>query len=194
MIRDRVSFVVDAAHHGGIAVSHLSDHEEGRLGAFGCQRLENAAGMTRHRPVVEGQNDFPVVERQRLAILHRADARMLARVDHDGASDPERAGRALRRDRSAMDQGHHQQGGSEDRAHGLMLQRNSDAPRTNRKTVLREPGRGNFHGKAGGIPCPGGHRKEESAGALVPFPTFVSSRRTHFYERRKQRDTSKSLF
>src|SRR3954468_20266232 len=25
------------------------------------------------------------------------------------------------------------------------------------KTVLREPGRGNFHGKAGGIPCPGGH-------------------------------------
>ena len=116
--------------------------------------------MTRHRPVVEGQNDFPVVERQRLVILHRADARMLARVDHDGASDPQRAGRALRRDRSAMDQGRHQQGGSEDRAHGLMLQRNSDAPRTNRKTVLREPGRGNFHGKAGGIPCPGGRMPE----------------------------------
>src|SRR3954464_13013849 len=27
--------------------------------------------------------------------------------------------------------------------------------------------------------------------ASVPFSTFVSSRRTHFYERRKQRDTSK---
>ena len=28
--------------------------------------------------------------------------------------------------------------------------------------------------------------------ASVPFPTFASSRSTHFYERRKQRDTSKS--
>src|SRR6187200_2381526 len=28
--------------------------------------------------------------------------------------------------------------------------------------------------------------------ASVPFPTFVSSRSTRFYERRKQRDTSKS--
>ena len=116
--------------------------------------------MTRHRPVVEGQNDFLLVERQRLVILHRADTRMLARVDHDGAGDPERVGRALRRDRSARDQGQDQQGGSEDGAHGLMLQRNSTRPARIERPYCENRGEAISTEKPVEIPCPGGHMPE----------------------------------
>src|SRR5262249_9893720 len=71
------------------------DHEERRLHAFGGERVEDAVGVGRQRAVVEGQHHLVVVERQRLAILHGADARMLVRVDGDGAAHAERAGRAL---------------------------------------------------------------------------------------------------
>src|SRR3989442_841011 len=48
------------------------------------------------RTVVERQHDFPVPERERLAILHRAHASVFARIEDERATDPERARRALR--------------------------------------------------------------------------------------------------
>jgi hypothetical protein len=47
-----------------------------------------AVGVGRQRAIVEGQDDFAVLERQRFVVLHRAQAHMLARVHDDRAADP----------------------------------------------------------------------------------------------------------
>ena len=51
--------------------------------------------MTRHRTIVECQDDLMVVKRQRFRVLHGADTGMLAGIDHECAADPERARWAL---------------------------------------------------------------------------------------------------
>ena len=95
VIGDRVAFVVDAPHDGGIAAHHPPDQEEGRLHAFGGEGVEDAAGIRRQGTIVEGQDDFAVPERQRFVVLHRAQAHMLARVHDDRAADPHCARRAF---------------------------------------------------------------------------------------------------
>ena len=113
---------------------------------------------------------------------------MLARVDHDGASDPQRAGgghSATTAPPWTKDTN------SKEAARIARMALGSTkfgrAPHELKERTART-GRGNFHGRAVD-PLP----RRSHAGASVPFPTFVSSRRTHFYERRRQRDTSESI-
>ncbi|MHC2265920.1 hypothetical protein ACVILJ_001303 [Bradyrhizobium diazoefficiens] len=78
------------AHPFRIRLGLAADDEEGRLDALVGEDLEHLVGIFRQRTVVEGQDDLVILQRQRLAVLHRADARMLVRIDHEGAGGPER--------------------------------------------------------------------------------------------------------
>ena len=107
VIGQRVAFVVGAADDLGEGARHAPDHEEGGLHAFARQDVEDARGVGRQRPVIEGDDDFLVVERQQLPILDAAEQVVLGRIDHDGAAGPQRAGVSGafgREDRSGNDQ------------------------------------------------------------------------------------------
>ncbi|MGY4453295.1 hypothetical protein ACVWZR_007955 [Bradyrhizobium sp. i1.3.1] len=78
------------AHAFRVRLGLLADDEEGRLDALVVEHLEDLVRIFRQRTVVEGQDDFMVLQRQRFAVLHGADARMLARINHEGAGSPER--------------------------------------------------------------------------------------------------------
>src|SRR5262249_18988315 len=82
---DGVAFVVDAPRRRRIGVRLAPDHEESRLHALGCERLEDAIRVGRQRAVVERQDHFLVAERQRLRILHGADAGVLLGRDDEHA-------------------------------------------------------------------------------------------------------------
>jgi hypothetical protein len=92
MRADRVAFLVNAAHHGGIGASHFADHEIRRLHALRSEDVENLVGIGRHRAVIEGENDLLVVERRRVGILHVADPRILGGIEREDAARAERAG------------------------------------------------------------------------------------------------------
>ena len=64
VIGERVAFVVHAPHDVRERTRHAADQEEGRLHAFLRQDVEDARGIGRQRAVVEGEDDFLVVERQ----------------------------------------------------------------------------------------------------------------------------------
>src|SRR5262249_46856756 len=95
VVGDNVALVVNAPHHRRIGARHLPDHEEGRLHTFRCEGLEDAAGVTRQRTIVEPQHDLMIVKRQRFGVLHGADTGILVGIDHECAADPERARWAL---------------------------------------------------------------------------------------------------
>lgn len=84
---ERVAFLDDAAHDRRIFARVAPDHEERRLHAFGGEDIEDFRGVGRPRSVIERDHHFLLGERQRLDIGHGADARMFARVDHNGAAD-----------------------------------------------------------------------------------------------------------
>ena len=86
---DSVSGIVHAAHVLRKFLRHASDHEERRLYALGGKNLENWIGVRRERAVVECQHHFVVLERQRFAVLHGADARMFFGVHDNGARGAE---------------------------------------------------------------------------------------------------------
>ena len=72
----------------------LADGEEGRFHALICEDLQHLVAVAGQRPVIEGQHHLMIPERQRLGILHGADPRMLARIDHEGARGADRIGMA----------------------------------------------------------------------------------------------------
>jgi hypothetical protein len=82
--------IVDPPHGIRIGTRHRSHKEESRLDAFRRQRCKHAVGIGGQRPVVEGEDHFLVRERQRLGILHRADAGVLNRIDHQNARRADR--------------------------------------------------------------------------------------------------------
>ena len=77
-----------------IGLRHPADLEEGCLHALRGEDVENLVAVARQRAVVEGQHHLVIPQRQRLGILHGADARMLARIDHQRARSPDRVGMA----------------------------------------------------------------------------------------------------
>ena len=95
VVRNRVAFVVDAPHDRGIALHHATDHEEGRLHALRCERIENTVGVGRQRTIVEGQYDFAIHERQGFVVLKAAEANVLIGIDDERAADPQRPRRAF---------------------------------------------------------------------------------------------------
>ncbi len=82
--------IVDAPHEGGVGTSHFADQEIGRLHALRGERVENDVRVGRDRAVVEGDHDFMIVERQRLRILHAADAGEFSRSNRQRPAGPER--------------------------------------------------------------------------------------------------------
>ena len=86
---ERVALIEHAAHDRRIGVRHLADQEIGDLHALRGQRVEDDVGVGRDRPVVEGDHDLMVGERQRLLVLHAADAAEVVRADrqHPGRTE-----------------------------------------------------------------------------------------------------------
>jgi hypothetical protein len=74
-----------------IAERHAPDQEERRLHAFRGQCVEHPAGIRGERTVIEAQDHFVVIERQRLIILQGSEPRVLGGIEHDGPANPERA-------------------------------------------------------------------------------------------------------
>ena len=62
------------------------------LDAIGRENVQHLVAVFRQRAVIERQHHLVIFERQRLGILHGADERMRARVDHDGARRAEASG------------------------------------------------------------------------------------------------------
>ena len=58
-------------------------HSEARI-------CENLVAVVRQRPVVERQHHFVIVQRQRLGVLHGADARVLQGIDHQRSRGAQR--------------------------------------------------------------------------------------------------------
>src|SRR5262249_32634801 len=88
---ERMTFRVGALDELRIGARHAADHEERRLHAFDGEDVEHAAAVGRQRAVVESDDDFAVVERQRFPILEGAEKLVLGRIDRDGAAGSERA-------------------------------------------------------------------------------------------------------
>ena len=69
---------------------HLSDQEIRRLDALPGQNVEDLVRIGRQRPIIECDDDLFIRERQGLRILHRADQRQFARLNHQHAARAER--------------------------------------------------------------------------------------------------------
>ena len=77
MVRERVPLRRLALHQMRIGLRVAPDQEEGRAHAFGLERVENAVGHARQRPVVEGQHHFLGLKRQRARVGFEPDAAAL---------------------------------------------------------------------------------------------------------------------
>ena len=91
VVGERVAFRIAALDQVRVGVRHAADHEEGGLHAFAREHVEDVIGVRRQRAVVEGDDHFVVVERQRLSILEGADEPVLGRVHRNGAAGAESA-------------------------------------------------------------------------------------------------------
>ena len=89
---DAVPGLIDAAHHAGIRVGHAADEEIRRLDALRSEDIEDLVRIRRQRSIVEGGDNFLIGERQRFRILHPADPRQLAGLQHEHAAGSERVG------------------------------------------------------------------------------------------------------
>ena len=87
---DGVAFLIDAAHRCRKRMRHFAHHEERRLDALRGQNVEDLVGVRRQRAVIEGDDDFLVVERQRIRILHTAELLIGAKIDRQHAARAQR--------------------------------------------------------------------------------------------------------
>src|SRR6266566_7049898 len=74
----------ELVHAFRIGARLLTDGEEDRLDAIIGEDLQHLVAVAGQRPIIEGQDHLVIPERQRLGILHGADSRMFARIDHQG--------------------------------------------------------------------------------------------------------------
>src|SRR5262245_23087683 len=77
--------IVDAPHDRGISLRHLADQEISGFYAMGGQRVENSVGVGWYRPIVESNHHLMIFQRQRLGVLHGADAAEIAEADFEHA-------------------------------------------------------------------------------------------------------------
>jgi len=90
MRADRMAFLVNAAHNGGIGAGHFADHEVRHLHALRNEDVEDFVGIGRYRAVIESENDFLVIERQRVGILRVANPRILGGIEREHAARAKR--------------------------------------------------------------------------------------------------------
>ena len=88
MCADRVAFLIDATHGGWESARHFADQEIGHLHTLRRKDVEDLVSMRKDRPVIKGEDHFLVIERQRVGILHLADARKLGGIDRQHAARP----------------------------------------------------------------------------------------------------------
>ena len=81
MSADGMASVVDAPDHGRILVRHPTNQEIGSLYALRRQGIKNDVAVGRQWPVIESQDDFMVIERQTLRVLHAANFTEFAWAD-----------------------------------------------------------------------------------------------------------------
>jgi len=91
---DRMALVVHAPQHPRVGMRHLADNEISRLHALRGERIEDEVAVGRQRAVVEGDHHLMIGERQRLLVLHAADAREFVRTDGEHARGAERVAMA----------------------------------------------------------------------------------------------------
>ncbi len=84
----------ELVHAFRIGARLLTDGEEDRLDAIIGEDLQHLVAVAGQRPIIEGQDHLVIPERQRLGILHGADSRMFARIDHQGTRGADRVGMA----------------------------------------------------------------------------------------------------
>jgi hypothetical protein len=99
VVRDRVTFGELAAQDVRMSNRVAAEDEERRSDALGSQRIEDLCGRARPGSVVEGEHDFPAIERQRGGELLAAYLRTRRRVDRKNSARPQRIGRAFGRGR-----------------------------------------------------------------------------------------------
>ena len=90
MSANGMASVVDAPDHGRILVRHPANQEVGNLNALRRQRIKNDVAVGRQRTVIESQDDFMVIERQTLLVLHAANFTEFAWADGEHAARAER--------------------------------------------------------------------------------------------------------
>src|SRR3974390_1837331 len=90
MSADGMARVVNATDHGRILVRHPTNQEVGSLNALRGQRIKNDVAIGRQRAVIESQDDFMVVERQTLLVLHAANFAEFAWADGELSARTER--------------------------------------------------------------------------------------------------------
>ncbi len=94
MVADGMSFRDFALDQSGQGLRIAADEEKCRFHAFLGERVEHLWGGFRGGPVVEGEHDFTIVERQGLGISLEPDLQAAARAHLQGAAHAERLGRA----------------------------------------------------------------------------------------------------
>jgi hypothetical protein len=85
-----MAFLVNAAHNCGISAGHLADHEVRHLHALRGKDVEDFVGIGRQRAVIEGEDNFLVIERQRVGLLHVAHSRILGGIERKDTAGAER--------------------------------------------------------------------------------------------------------
>src|ERR1700704_3777358 len=97
MVADRMSFRDFALDQSGQGLRIAADEEKCRLHAFLGERVENLWGGLRGGPIVEGEHDFMIVERQASRIGFQPHLQAAGRPYLQGAGDAERFRPASRR-------------------------------------------------------------------------------------------------
>src|SRR3974377_2289063 len=90
MSADGMARVLNATDHGRLLVRHPTNQEVGSLNALRGQRIKNDVAIGRQRAVIESQDDFMVVERQTLLVLHAANFAEFAWADGELSARTER--------------------------------------------------------------------------------------------------------
>src|SRR3974377_568668 len=106
MSADGMARVVAARDPGRILVRHPAKQEVGSLNALRRQRIKNDVAIGRQRTVIESQDDFMVIERQTLLVLHAANFTEFAWADGELSARTERvwiARASVRPGRAATD-------------------------------------------------------------------------------------------
>ena len=112
MVADGMSFRDFALDQSGQGFRIAADEKKCRLHAFLGERVEHLWGGLRGGPIVEGEHDFTIVERQASRIGFQPHLQAAGRPHLQGADAerPGRAGRAMHRRRS---KGNDARGGGE---------------------------------------------------------------------------------
>src|SRR5262249_59029211 len=83
MRAERMTGVVHTSDDRRVGMRHLAHQKIRGLHALGRQDVENFVAVRRDWPIIESEHDLMIFERQRLRVLHAADALEVAWIDRE---------------------------------------------------------------------------------------------------------------